>query len=209
MKKEDLFQAFNNIDEQFIEEALQSQPKKKFGFVKGFAVALSVLICVTVGIKVIYNQKASDKTMVVISHTSGQTTIEQQEDIYSPVTSASSIMYVNNGEIRYSQMLNGALKDLKDEYQGKKVSYKVIVYMFKDGNRLADNDYRIQKEVNRLTLLGYQIPVNNYEVDQEVSDVLVIYMSYKQLMDFSINEEYGYYLTMYGEGYTPTDEVAY
>ena len=103
-------------------------------------------------------------------------------------------MAVNNGHYELSNSLKAAL----GEY-GDTVKYRVVVEVFKDGTVINSGSSEVASEETRLAKEKYFVAHETYEDTVERSDYFTIHAEEDHLLHFSVNESYGYYISLYDE----------
>ncbi len=199
MKEENLFEAINSIDEKYISEAIK--PNKRKANIKWIKwVAAAACLCVSVGSVILF----ADKKMQVTSNDIAYLTedMPQAEGCYAPILdrfdaeipTIDNDMAIYNGHFVLSDSLSAAI----DKYENT-VTYKVVVEVFKDGSVIGTDSPGVASEEKRLANEKYTVYHEKYKVGENESAYFTLCANKEQLLKFSINEEYGYYICFYGE----------
>lgn len=101
---------------------------------------------------------------------------------------------VNNGCFELSNSLKAAI-----EKYGDSVSYRVVVEVFKDGTVISSGSSEVASEETRLANENYIVAHEKIEAAGCVNDYFSIHAKEEQLLDFSVNDKYGYYISFYSE----------
>lgn len=104
-----------------------------------------------------------------------------------------------NGTFKFSIPLKGALEEYGASDENGDILYRVLVYVFKDKNELDINSDTIRAEGDRLFACGYTIAMETYNDGHENYYYFTLHATKAQLMDFAVNEEYGYRFFLYDE----------
>lgn len=103
-------------------------------------------------------------------------------------------MAINNGCFE----LSNSLKVATEKY-GDTVSYRVVVEVFQDGTVINSGSSEVASEETRLANEKYIVAHEKYEDTGCVNDYFTIHAKVEQLLHFSINDKYGYYISFYSE----------
>ncbi len=103
-------------------------------------------------------------------------------------------MAVNNGHCELSNSLKAALGEYNDT-----VKYRVVVEVFRDGTVIDSGSSEVALEEARLAKEKYTVAHETYEDTAERSDYFTIHAEADQLLHFSVNESYGYCISLYDE----------
>lgn len=107
-----------------------------------------------------------------------------------------------NGEVILSPSLRGAL----EEYGGE-ARYRLVTLEYRDGVALEPENVEAQEALAALAGDGIVPVVETMYQDGEVTDTLLsLHISAEALVDFPADEDYGYYLKLYGEAMPDTDK---
>lgn len=104
-----------------------------------------------------------------------------------------------NGTFKFSIPLKGALEEYGASDENGDILYRVLVYVFKDKNALDINSDTIRAEGDRLFACGYTVAMETYNDGYENYYYFTLHVTKAQLMDFAVNEEYGYRFFLYDE----------
>lgn len=101
---------------------------------------------------------------------------------------------VNNGCFELSNSLKAAI-----EKYGDSVSYRVIVEVFKDGTVISSGSPEVASEETRLANENYIVVHEKIEASGWANDYFTIHAKAEQVLHFSANDKYGYYISFYAE----------
>ena len=104
-----------------------------------------------------------------------------------------------NGIFKFSIPLKGALDEYGASDENGEILYRVLVYVFKDKNELNINSDTIQEEGDRLFACGYTVAMETYDDGYENHYYFTLHATKEQLINFAVNEEYGYRFFLYDE----------
>lgn len=119
---------------------------------------------------------------------------------YTPMISAyegagaSCYMTPENGQVRRSIPLNGAIKAY-----GGSARYNVRIDVFRDQQLLAPDSAEVRSEIERLAALGYTTVFETYDDGANKHYTFSCHATQEQLLGFPVNTEYGYFLFLYEE----------
>ena len=119
---------------------------------------------------------------------------------YTPMISAyegagaSCYMTPENGQVRRSIPLNGAIKAY-----GGSARYNVRIDIFRDQLLLAPDSAEVCSEIERLAALGYTTVFETYDDGANKHYTFSCHATQEQLLGFPVNTEYGYFLFLYEE----------
>ncbi len=109
-------------------------------------------------------------------------------------SSYSDDIAVNNGYYVMSESLEGALEEYRDT-----VNYRVFVELFRDGTAIDSSSPEAQAEITRLGDAGYIVAYETFFDGSAEHYYFTLHAKYDQIIDFSVNAELGYFLSLYGE----------
>lgn len=116
-------------------------------------------------------------------------------DQYDISLNCDADMAVNNG----CCVLSGSLKAAIEEY-GDSVAYRVVVEVFRDGTVTGNSSAEVLSEEARLAAENYIVAHEKYEDGAGGTwDYFTIHAKADQILHFSVNDWYGYYITFYSE----------
>ena len=97
------------------------------------------------------------------------------------------------------------LRDAMNEY-GDSVLYRVIIDVFNDKEQLSSYSSQVKDECDRLSSNGY-IAAYETAFDGESSHYyFTLQATYEELISFTANESYGYFMFLYDERIETTEE---
>lgn len=103
-------------------------------------------------------------------------------------------MAVDNGNIEVSPSLNAAVS----EY-GTGAIYRIVIDLYKDGVILDNYSEEAEAVMDRLAAAGYTVAVEEYNDGKVVTRYMTLHATIAQMEMFPVEDEYGYYLKLYGE----------
>lgn len=104
-----------------------------------------------------------------------------------------------NGTFKFSIPLKGAMDEYGASDENGDILYRVLVYVFKDKNELNGNSSIVQEEGDRLFACGYTVAMETYNDGHEDHYYFTLHATKEQLVNFAVNEEYGYRFFLYDE----------
>lgn len=114
---------------------------------------------------------------------------------------------VKNGGIHFSEPLLAAM-----EAYGDGVTYRVLVDLFHDGVQIPADSPLAEAETKRLGDLGYIVAIEKvYQDEVMTSCSFTLHATYEQLQAFTVGDNLGYSLLLFGEvfGESDTPPVVY
>lgn len=114
---------------------------------------------------------------------------------------AAAVSYATpeNGTFKFSIPLKGAIDEYGASDENGDILYRVLVYVFKDKNELNVNSDTIREEGDRLFACGYTVAMETYNDGYENHYYFTLHATKEQLINFVVNEEYGYRFFLYEE----------
>lgn len=104
-----------------------------------------------------------------------------------------------NGTFKFSIPLKGAIDEYGASDENGDILYRVLVYVFKDKNELNANSDTVREEGDRLFACGYTVAMETYNDGHENHYYFTLHATKEQLVNFAVNEEYGYRFFLYDE----------
>lgn len=218
MKKDKTFNAMEYIDPSIIDEVEAYKPKKSHAWVKWSAMAACLCICIVGAAKLypaLQNPDNGAETGHGIAEYDGPVPggfndfeapkKEGNEDSDTEVDAHMMIghydkslnepdMAVYNGHYELSNSLKAAINEFGDG-----VTYRVVVEVFKDGTVIDSGSPEVNFEMERLAGEKYVVAHEIYEDTLERNEYFTLHAEEDQLLNFSVNEAYGYYISLYDE----------
>lgn len=105
-----------------------------------------------------------------------------------------SLQVIKNSAFYYGEGLQGALIEYQDT-----VNYRVVVKVYKDGYEIATNSSEVNSEMERLGAAGYTVAYETSNDGDKETCLFTLHATYDQLMNFNVNEQYGYYILLYDQ----------
>lgn len=228
MKNDKAFNAMEYIDSSIIDEVETYKPKKSHAWAKWSAMAACLCLVVAGTVTTVqFNHRntmtggplmTGDPIQAVEGGDSGlggpvpggsnyfeAPKAEGNEDSDSEVDAHMMIghydkslnetdMAVNNGHYELSNSLKAAINEFGDG-----VTYRVVVEVFKDGTVINSGSPEVNFEMERLAGEKYVVAHEIYEDTAERNEYFTLHAEEDQLLHFSVNEAYGYYISLYDE----------
>lgn len=218
-KSQKLYNSITEIDNNYIEEALNYKAVKKHpSWHKIGAIAACLVIA---GTSVFAFGNAEKPHSQIGTNGSAETVITdaqkasenqsktkstlQQSDLrrfklissFNGNGSSETACYKSpdDGECFLSIPLRGATEKYKDGFEGESVVYKTTLSIFSGGENLEINSDKVSTEINRLNTLGYKTEISK-EID---GSQIIVYATYKQLTQFEKKDGFGYFFFLYDE----------
>lgn len=101
---------------------------------------------------------------------------------------------LQNGEINFCPELQEAMSVYGDTAQ-----YRVVVRIYKDGCILPSSGEEVNAEMERLGVAGYVVAYEIYNDGFSSNHLFTLHATRNQLLNFPINEQYGYYILFYDQ----------
>ncbi len=111
---------------------------------------------------------------------------------------------LQNGEISFCPELQEAM----NEY-GDSVQYRVVVRVYKDGCVLPVSGEEVNAEMERLGAAGYVVAYEVYNDGVTSHHFFTIHATRNQLLNFPVNEHYGYYVLFYDQEVGAVEDTEY
>lgn len=222
MKNDKALNAMEHIDPNLINEAETYKPKKNQGWLRWGTMAACLCLVIAGTVTTVQFKHRSTMTGDPIQTVEGGDSglggpvpggfnyfeapkTEGNEDSDTEVDAHMMIghydkslnktdMAVNNGHVELSNSLKAAINEF-----GAGVTYRVVVEVFKDGTVINSGSKEVSLEEQRLAKEKYTVAHETYEDTADVMDYFTIHAEEDQLLHFSVNEAYGYYISLYDE----------
>ncbi len=101
--------------------------------------------------------------------------------------------------------LSVSLRDAMNEY-GDSVLYRVIIDVFNDKEQLSSDSSQVQDECDRLSNNGYIVAYETAFDGESYRYFITLQATYEELISFTANESYGYFIFLYDERVETTEE---
>ena len=95
-------------------------------------------------------------------------------------------------------VLSNSLEAAIDEY-GDSAVYRVVVEVFKNGTVINSGSEEVKLEEERLAREHYTVAHERFEDSTDAMDYFTLHAEKDQLLHFSANKAYGYYISFYDE----------
>lgn len=106
-----------------------------------------------------------------------------------------------NGEFHFSTPLKSAM----DEY-GDSVLYRVVIHVFRDREQLYSDSSQVKDECERLSGNGYTVAYETIFDGESYRYYFTLHATYEELVSFSADENYGYFMFLYDEIVETTED---
>lgn len=210
MKKNETLDAMEFIDSDIIDEADRYKPiKKSKNWIKWGSMVASMCIIVGTIVMVQFEKTntmtdtmTGDEMQSVNTANAEEDNVQDIEDLQAALMidqfdkslNDNDDIAVNNGCFELSNSLKAAI-----EKYGDSVSYRVVVEVFKDGTVINSGSCEVASEEIRLANENYIVAHEKYGDTVEVYDYSTIHAKMEQLLNFSVSDRYGYYISFYSE----------
>ena len=109
-------------------------------------------------------------------------------------TPSASYAAPENGRFCFSIPLHEAMNEYKDS-----AMYRVVVDLFNNKEHLSSDSSQVQEECNRLSNIGYVVAYETFFDGEFNHYYFTLHATYDELIDFIVNENYGYFMFLYDE----------
>lgn len=212
MKKEELFDALENIDEKHLETAYNFKKIKKPLWIKYITTAACV--CIIICAAGIFSKPSTKKISAPKEIEYPMSNPSATELTSKPIISSYSYESENDeklnndeqasygeacykapdkGEVILSYPLRSAIKKHGDD-----ALYYVIVEAEDENHNPFDKEIQTA-EMDRLNKLGYLCDLEKAKDPDSTNYLLTMFATTEQLQNFAINPNYGYMITLYCE----------
>lgn len=212
-----LYNSITEIDDKYIEEALNYKAVKKLSIWYKIGTVAACLVIAGTAIFAFGNtakpqndistgilgQTTLSDTQTASEKQNGTEPASQQSDLrrfklissFNGSSETACYKSPDDGECFLSIPLRGAIEKYKDEFEGESVVYKTTLSIFSGGESLEINRDKVDSEIKRLNALGYKTEISK-ETD---GSQIIVYATYKQLMQFEKKDGFGYFFFLYDE----------